>query len=227
MEIPLIVDSAPGFGSRDEHGCPLGAQGDAEIFSFHATKPFAIGEGGMVTTRDTNFADRLAAMANFGFGPDREISNHFGLNAKMSEMHAAIGLAVLDRFDEVLAARRERAERMQSNLEGAGYGFQIGCRNSTWQFVPVLAPNSSVREAVLTRSRAQGIEIRSYHTPLHTLPAFASHSAQGGLPVTVDLASRALSLPLANDLPEPAIQRIIALLRSCTPSQAQTQEGRA
>lgn len=225
-DIPLIVDSAAGFGSRDEHGRLLGTQGNAEIFSFHATKPFAIGEGGMVSTRDPNFAARLTAMANFGLGPDREISNHFGLNAKMSEMHAAIGLAVLDDFDRVLAARRERAERMQSDLEHAGYSFQIGCRSSAWQFVPALAPNEGIREAVLTSSRAEGIEIRSYHTPLHSLPAFASHPAHGDLSVTADLAHRALSLPLANDLSEPAIQRIVALLRSCATSRGRAQESR-
>jgi len=120
-EVPLIVDSAPGFGSRDRHGRALGTQGDAEVFSFHATKPFAIGEGGAVTTSDSKLADRIAAMTNFAFEQDREIHNPFGLNAKLSELHAATGLAVLDSFDRVLDTRRKLAEQMRGELERTGY----------------------------------------------------------------------------------------------------------
>jgi len=224
--VPLIVDSAPGFGSRDEHGRLLGAQGDAEVFSFHATKPFAIGEGGAVTTVDRGLAERLTAMTNFAFGPDREIRSPFGLNAKMSEVHAAIGLAALDRFDDVLRARRLRAERLQSELEHCGYRFQAEAPSSSWQFVPVLAPNPEVRETVLARSREQRIEIRSYHTPLHLMPAFATNSALQELPVTEHLARRALSLPLANDLSEMEIQRIVAVLLKSAGSPALAEEVR-
>jgi dTDP-4-amino-4,6-dideoxygalactose transaminase len=225
--VPLIVDSAPGFGSSDECGRLLGAQGDAEVFSFHATKPFAIGEGGAVTTSDRELADRLTAMTNFSFGPDREVHSPFGLNAKLSEIHAAIGLAVLDRFDEVLDARRTRAEQMQDELEQGGYHFQTGARGSTWQFVPVIAPSAEVRDAVLLLAEERRIEIRSYHAPLHMLPSFATHPSQATLPVTEDIARRALSLPLANDLSEAEIQRIIAVLLECAGSRSHPAEVEA
>jgi dTDP-4-amino-4,6-dideoxygalactose transaminase len=225
--VPLIVDSAPGFGSSDEGGHLLGAQGDAEVFSFHATKPFAIGEGGAVTTSDPELANRLTAMANFSFGPDREVHSPFGLNAKLSEIHAAIGLAVLDRFDEVLDARRTRAEQMRDELEQAGYRFQTGARSSTWQFVPVIAPSADLRDAVLLLADERRIEIRSYHAPLHMLPTFATHPAQAALPVTEDLARRALSLPLANDLSEAEIRRILAVLLECASSRSQPAEVEA
>jgi dTDP-4-amino-4,6-dideoxygalactose transaminase len=213
--VPLVVDSAAGFGSRDEQGHVLGTQGDAEIFSFHATKPFAIGEGGAVTTPDRELADRLTVMANFGFSREREICTPFGMNAKLSEIHAAIGLAVLDRFDGVLAARRTRAERLRNELEQVGYRFQAGSRLSAWQFVPVLAPSAEVRDAVLARAREQQIEIRSYHAPLHLQPAFGACTAAGSLPVTEELSRHTLSLPLANDLADREIERVASLLRSC------------
>ncbi len=216
--VPLLVDSAAGFGSRDPHGGLLGRQGAAEIFSFHATKPFAIGEGGAVTTRDGDLAERLAAMSNFGFRAEREVSSPFGLNAKMSEMHAAIGLAVLDRFEDVLLARRERAERLRVALERAGYGFQAGGQGSTWQFVPVLAPTAQTRQSVLAAAQREQIEIRSYHAPLHELPAFARYRAPAALPVTEELASLALSLPLANAMSERELDRISGLL--CSHAQA-------
>lgn len=213
--LPLIVDSAPGFGSRDEHGQPLGTQGSAEVFSFHATKPFAIGEGGAVSTPDAKLAKHLTTMTNFAFDADREIHSPFGINAKLSEMHAAVGLAVLEHFDQILRARRERAEEMRDALHQYGYGFQVGSQNSAWQFVPVLAPSAEAREAVLATSRTQRIEIRNYHPPLHRMPAFAGYLAHGDLPVTEMLAARTLSLPLANDLSRSEIQRITDLLGEC------------
>lgn len=223
--VPLLVDSAAGFGSRDDNGRMLGAQGDAEVFSFHATKPFAIGEGGALTTLDRELADRLAKMTNFAFDDDREIRSPFGLNAKLSEMHAAIGLAVLDRFDDVLHARRSRAGRLRGELEQAGYRFQSGACLSAWQFVPVLAPSTRIRDAVLDGARERQIEIRTYHAPLHLQPTF-TRLADGAasLPVTEDLACRTLSLPLANDLSEQEIKRILALLVSCAELPRQAAE---
>ncbi|HEX5712325.1 MAG TPA: DegT/DnrJ/EryC1/StrS family aminotransferase, partial [Solirubrobacterales bacterium] len=87
--VPLIVDSAAGFGAVAADGVPIGAQGDVEVVSFHATKPFAIGEGGAVFTRDAALRDRLELAVNFGFRPDRTVGLAHGLNAKMSELHAA------------------------------------------------------------------------------------------------------------------------------------------
>ena len=125
--VPLVVDSAAGFGARDETGAQLGAQGDAEVFSFHATKPFAIGEGGALATSDPDLAAKVRRLANFGFGPTRGVEEP-GLNAKLDEWHAAAALAALDGLDAVLAARRERAERIRAALASHGFAFQAGRR---------------------------------------------------------------------------------------------------
>jgi dTDP-4-amino-4,6-dideoxygalactose transaminase len=214
-EVPLLVDSAPGFGSLDSDGMPLGGQGDAEVFSFHATKPFALGEGGAITTTNLQLATRLAELANFGFGHERDLASAFGLNAKLSEPHAAIGLAVLDRFESVLAARRERAAQLRAALEPAGYRFQAGARDSAWQFVPVLAPDRATRDALFAHADAQGIEIRSYHRPLDEFAPFAGHQSYGELTVTQELAARAVSFPMANDMPPSSIARIAELALDC------------
>jgi dTDP-4-amino-4,6-dideoxygalactose transaminase len=220
--VPLLVDSAAGFGSRDEHGRALGGQGDAEVFSFHATKPFAIGEGGAVVMRDRELAQRIAELTNFGFNSEREVGSPFGLNAKMSEAHAAIGLAVLDRFDDILAARRTRAEQLKARLEHAGYRFQRGALGSTWQFVPVLAPSAAVRDAVIARAAQAQIEIRTYHEPLHRLAAFGEFAPAEELPVTESLAPLSLSLPLANDLSVGDCDRVGELLLECADSSPAT-----
>jgi dTDP-4-amino-4,6-dideoxygalactose transaminase len=206
--VPLVIDSAPGFGSLDLHGSPLGGLGDTEVFSFHATKPFAIGEGGMVATADPELAARIASLINFGLDATR-ISTEAGLNAKLSELHAATGLAALDRFDGVLAARRRVAGALRRATRSCGLTLQAGSGGSTWQFFQALAPDAATREAVLDAARELDVEVRTLHAPpLHRHPAFAAAPRHGTLDVTDDLAARSLSLPLANDMSDFAVARV-------------------
>ena len=137
--VPLIVDSAAAFGAVADDGVSIGAQGDLEVVSFHATKPFAIGEGGAVFTRSRELRERVEAAVNFGFGGDHVVTTTMGLNAKMSELHAATALAVLDGYEEVLKVRRQSAARIRTSA-AAELGWQAGCALSTWQFVPALFP---------------------------------------------------------------------------------------
>lgn len=210
--VPLLIDSAAGFGSVDENGERIGRNGTAEVFSFHATKPFSIGEGGAITTRDLELASRLTAFANFGFDERHTVISPFGLNAKMSEIQAATGLAQLDRFDELLEARRSAAASLRGPLERAGFRFQAGADGSSWQFVPVLAPSAAVRRAALAGAPSHGIELRTYHEPLHAMPAFDRGRVSGSLPVTEHLAAHSLSLPLATDLSASELERLEQLL---------------
>jgi dTDP-4-amino-4,6-dideoxygalactose transaminase len=212
--VPLLVDSAPGFGSIDADGRPLGGVGETEIFSFHATKPFAIGEGGVVATPDADLAARITRMINFGLTPGSRTSVDVGFNAKMSELHAATGLAMLDRLDGVIASRRASADRVRGLLEGTGVIFQAGSEGSTWQVITLLMPTPGARARALELASGHGIEVRTMHDPpLHRHPAFAGRE-RGSLEVTDVLAERALCLPMANTMSEDELQRIVAFVRS-------------
>lgn len=210
--VPLIVDSAAGFGSRDEHDRPLGGQGVAEVFSFHATKPLAVGEGGAVLTSDVLLGERIARQSKFGLNPRRALSEAPGLNAKMSEIHAATALAALDDFDTVLDARASRSAAIRAGLTDEGFEFQSGCESSAWQFVPTLAATAAMRDEILGSAKAARVQLRTYHEPLHLMAALERHERVGDLHVTRDLAARTLSVPLANDLSEDEISRIRAVL---------------
>ena len=213
--VPLLIDSAPGFGSRDASGVPLGGQGDTEIFSFHATKPFGIGEGGLVTTADPDLAARIARMINFGLEPGTRISTDIGMNAKLSELHAAAGLAMLDRIDDVVARRQGNAARLRAAIgPDAHLLHQAGAERSTWQIFHVLCPTPAMRDRVVALAPAHGVEVRTMHDPaLHTHPAF-KHAPSGPLPVTEAAAARALALPMANTLADEAIARIAGLVHA-------------
>lgn len=215
LGVPVVVDSAAGFGAVDEDGRPLGDQGDAEVFSFHATKPFAIGEGGLVTSNSRYVLDSVSRLINFGFDRSRGVAGPLGINGKMPELTAAVGLAVLDGFGEVLAHRRAAAAWLRDTLEPAGVTFQAGSRGSTFQFVPVALPAPATRDVLLQQASDAGIEVRAYFDPpMHRLPALTGHPRVDDLAVTESLAERIIGLPMANDISAHSLERIRDLVLS-------------
>lgn len=212
--VPLLLDSAAAFGAVDAEGRTAGALDEVEVFSFHATKPFAIGEGGMVVVPDGERAERIARLINFGMPQGGAESAESGINAKLSELHAATALAMLDRYDDVLARRRATAARLIERMADLPLTFQRGNPGSTWQFLQVLMPTAAARAAAVEVAAALGVQVRTcFDPPLHRHEAFGSAPRAGELTVTEDLASRALSLPLANDLAEWQVERIALVAR--------------
>lgn len=120
LGVPLLVDSAAGFGSMSEQGRPLGGQGDAEVFSFHATKPFGIGEGGLLVSASDALISTAGRLSNFGL-EDGVVTEEAGINAKLAEWPAATALAVLDRFDAILALRRAHAAVLTGAAQELGF----------------------------------------------------------------------------------------------------------
>jgi dTDP-4-amino-4,6-dideoxygalactose transaminase len=95
--VPLVIDSAAALGGQASDSMPIGQSGDVEVFSMHATKVFGIGEGGVVLA-EPELAARIRRCLNFGLDGGHVTS--LGINGKLSELHAAVGLAVLDRMPE-------------------------------------------------------------------------------------------------------------------------------
>lgn len=208
LGVPVVVDSAAGFGAVDEDGRQLGDQGDAEVFSFHATKPFAIGEGGLVTSRSADVLDRVARLINFGFDQDRTVTEA-GINGKMPELSAAVGLAVLDRFEDVLKSRREAAAWLRHELRGTDIRFQAGASGSTHQFVPVALPSPEARQRLLGNAQDARVEVRAYFDPpMHRVRSFAGFATAGSLATTESLSERIIGLPMANDISHASLVRL-------------------
>jgi dTDP-4-amino-4,6-dideoxygalactose transaminase len=206
--VPLLVDSAAAFGAGAEDDVPVGRQGDVEVVSFHATKPFAIGEGGAVFTRDRELHERIEREVNFGFRPDHSVATGLGLNAKMSELHAATALAVLDEFDAVLERRRAIAADLRAQIE-APATWQRECERSTWQFAPLLFAGEAERERARVACDGE-VETRVYYQPVGQLIPAQVDVAEGGVPIAEDLYRRLLCLPMANDLSAAEVATIAA-----------------
>ncbi len=212
--VPLIVDSAAGFGSRDDEGMPLGLQGDCEVFSFHATKTMAIGEGGAVVTKREDVYDAARRLVNFGLERPQRAASELGLNAKMSEIQAAFALASLDRLEKLLAGRRAAAAAVRSAAEGLGIVFQRGSERSSWPAINVVVPDAAVRRRALALGASLGVEFRTYFDePMHRASLFCESPRVGTLAVTEDLAARALTMPIACELTSAEIDAMLGCVR--------------
>lgn len=210
--VPLVVDTAAAFGAVDEAGSRTGTATGTHVFSFHATKPFGVGEAGMISTRDPGLARLLDGIRQFGFAEGR-VASLPGINAKMDELHAATALTVLDTYADVLAARRSTAEFYRQHLEPAGFRFQTGSAGGTWQAGYLQAPDPAARDALLVAGREAQVGITAYYErPLHHHPAYAHALLENALPVSEALSASALALPMANDLTEVERARVVEVV---------------
>jgi dTDP-4-amino-4,6-dideoxygalactose transaminase len=196
--VPLILDSAAAFGGQTEGGPALGAGGAAEVFSFHATKPFGIGEGGAVLA-SPSITRRVREVINFDLV--RGEPRGRGLNAKMSEFTAAIGLAMLRDFDAVLARRREACARLTKIAERDDRSEPAARPGRPpWQCFPIEVAEPRICKGMLDALANWGVEARTLYQPaLHRTSAFERHTDRP-LPRTDDLTGRILCLPVYADL---------------------------
>jgi dTDP-4-amino-4,6-dideoxygalactose transaminase len=160
----LVIDSAAGLG-LERHDVES-AGNVYEAYSMHATKPFGVGEGGAIFCRQEGAA-KIRSALNFGlttrFGA--EVSA-WGINGKISELHAAVGLAVLETLDTRLACRRNLAARYIERLSGVDeIEFPRDPCRSTWQVFPLLMPTRSAAESLVVTARELGMEVRRYYRP--------------------------------------------------------------
>jgi dTDP-4-amino-4,6-dideoxygalactose transaminase len=214
--VPLIVDSAAGFGGAYGWGEPLGARGDCEVFSLHATKVMAVGEGGVLASRDASVVARVEKLRNFGFDEERQ-ATMIGTNAKLTELAAAIGLRQLDRLASRIEARQRILRTYMRYLQPLGAEFQSGAERSPVAFVSALLRTEALRDAWVRAFHDAHIECRTYYNPpVHRQSVFATRGTNRALPVTDDISARVVSLPTSDGL-DPEIIRAICAVAAGVP----------
>lgn len=209
--VPVVIDAAASFeqflaapGSVSEH-VPA-------ALSFHATKSFTTAEGGAVLWNDANALLRLAQMSNFGMDGAR-VCKMAGMNGKMSEYHAAVGLACLDQWP-ARSARHKAVASAWSASTRHWPGHIVSTPEVSATYVLFAALDAGSAEAVAQALDAARIDTRRwYGEGLHRQP-FLSGEAADPLPVTEDLASRHLGLPAAIDL---SAEEITAMANAICP----------
>ena len=214
-EAALVVDAAASLGSLDDEGRGFGADAHgAIVYSMHATKTFATGEGGLIHSGDAKLIDALRAMTNFGFESGRSATLP-GLNAKLTEVGALLALEKLDEIESVAAHRAMLAERYRTELDGFATQAPRG-RRQAMQFMSTLLPPALAdrRGWIVDRLAAQGIGAATYFSPhLAEQPWFAEHAEAGPLPVTDDIAARILALPITDAMTTDEVSAVCAALK--------------
>jgi dTDP-4-amino-4,6-dideoxygalactose transaminase len=219
--LKVVYDAAHAFGAR-YRGRSIGSYGDLSAFSFHATKIFHTAEGGAVTGGDDEARDRLALLRNFGIVNEDEVSG-VGVNGKLSELHAALGLAVIDAAEREMEERKalvSQYEALLAEIPGVGRQRRMrGSEPSGYNFAIEFDPEAFGlnRDQVHTALAAENIVTRKYFYPLcsenqsyRDLPSAAPER----LPHAHRLAERILCLPMYGALGREGVERVVeALLR--------------
>ena len=211
--VPLVYDSAHGFGSR-RGGVPVGGFGLAEVFSMSPTKVAVAGEGGLVATTDAALARTLRIARDYGNPGDYD-TLFPGLNARMSELHAAVGLNWLAALPERVAHRGALAAGFASAVAGLP-GLRIARPEpgdvSTFKDLTLILDAGAfglTADELARALRAEGIDTRRYfHPPVHRQRAYAHLGQAENLPVTDRLAASVLTVPLWTQMDAATVRRV-------------------
>ena len=210
--VPIVYDAAHALGSR-RNGRPIGGFGTAEVFSLSPTKVVTGAEGGLVATRDEELAATLRLARDYG-NPGDYNCLFPGLNARMSELHAAVALSSLGAVDERVAHRTELAKQFQSatsHLPGLRFPAVDPADTSTYKDLTLIVENEQfgLDAAALARAlKAEGIDSRRYfYPPVHRQQAYAQ-VPQRPVPVTDVVATQVLTVPLWSHMTEDVVLRV-------------------
>ncbi len=211
--VAVVIDNASGLGgTRTSKG--FGAD-VFEVFSMHATKPLGVGEGGVIFAHNSHDA-ALRSVLNFALNSHAQAHGPtWGFNGKMSEFHAAVALAQLNRIGDIVPRRQAFTAAYRDRL--ARYSNVIcpqDVRCAPWQSFPVLLPTAAAAECFIATAAAAGVEIRRYYRP--SLSRWPQTRCFEACPVAEDLADRMCVLPVraakADDEADPLVDLVLDAL---------------
>jgi len=226
--VAIVEDAACAIGST-YRGRPVGSHGNIACFSFHPRKTLSTGEGGMITTDDAEIADRARRLRSHGASVSawsRNASNgvvfeeyrELGFNYRMSDIQAAIGVAQVPKVPRLLALRRAAADRYDAAFRELRQ-LQVPARpayaDHAFQSygIRLTGECGRHRDSVLRALVDRGISCRRGIPPIHLEPLYRDRFGPISLPVTEDVASRSLFIPLYASLSESDQDRVIVAVR--------------
>jgi perosamine synthetase len=213
--IALIADSCEALGAEYK-GARLGSHGPSAVFAFYPNKQMTTGEGGMVTTHSEEELRLLRSLRNQGRGDSGGWLEHvrLGFNYRLSDVAAALGIAQLEKLDEILALRDAVAARYRELLGGVD-GVELPCEDDadhrrSWFVYVVKLPDGEARERVMAHFERDGIGYSRYLPSIHLQPYMRDRYGfrEGMCPVSESTSTRTVALPFFTALERDAQERV-------------------
>jgi perosamine synthetase len=215
----ILEDACEALGAIDSEGRRVGSRGNLATFAFYANKQLTTGEGGMIVSPNAEAADRLRSERNQGRAPDMGWLDHGGLgfNYRLSDLAAALGVAQLERLDELLAGRDAVASSYEQGLAGIeGLATPIASRSAerrSWFVYAVRLPGEADRDATIAKLAERGIASKAYLPCIHLFPHLRELGyREGQFPVAEAASARSLALPFFPSMTESQVARVCEAL---------------
>ncbi|MFH2067779.1 MAG: DegT/DnrJ/EryC1/StrS family aminotransferase [Pseudomonadota bacterium] len=215
----IIEDCAEAHGALYK-GRKVGSFGDVAAFSFYANKVITTGEGGMVITNSETIAERARWLHSLAFDKERRfIHEEIGYNFRMTNLQAAIGLAQLERIDEIIEKKINIARTYTSYLSGIeGITLPVEkpyARNIYWMYGIVVENEFGMSMNQLKSELfRKGVDSRFFFTPLHSQPCFSHYGYdKNDFPVSIELSQKGFYLPSGTDLTDEEIEFVCSTIR--------------
>jgi perosamine synthetase len=215
----ILEDACEALGAVDSEGCGVGTRGNLATFAFYANKQMTTGEGGVIVPSDPAVAARLRAERNQGRAADMGWLDHGGLgfNYRLSDLAAALGLAQIERLDEMLARRSTVASLYERGLaEVDGVSTPIAARGNerrSWFVYPVRLAAEIDRDAVVARLAERGVASKAYLPCIHLFPHLRELGyREGQFPVAEAASACSLALPFFPAMTESQVARVCEAL---------------
>jgi perosamine synthetase len=221
LGLPIVEDACEALGASYADGVAVGARGHLAVFGFYANKQLTTGEGGMVTSSDASVKERLDSERNQGRAPDMGWLDHdrLGFNYRLSDIACALGLAQLERLDDMLTARARVAELYREALGGIE-GLALPCPDADgnrrgWFVYVVQLPREHGRDDVIRALAERSIPSKPYFPAIHLMSFYREQFGhrEGQFPVCEDVAARSIALPFFPTMTEGQVERVAGELR--------------
>ncbi len=217
----VIEDAAEAHGAEYK-GRRVGGIGDVACFSFYANKIITTGEGGMLVTSREDVADRARRLKDQAYSREKRfLHTDLGFNYRMTNIQAAIGLAQLEKIDQLVEMRRKNARlygRLLSGVKGIGLPVEKKwAKNVYWMYCILVEDGFGMsRDELQARLREKGVDTRAFFFPMHQQPVFLNLGLFQGesYPVSEDISKRGMYLPSGSGLREEEIGQVCAALKS-------------
>lgn len=218
----IVEDACEALGAIHEDGVRVGARGNLAAFGFYPNKQITTGEGGALVCPDAATKARVDSERNQGRAPDMGWLDHarLGFNYRLDELSCALGLAQLERLEELLSARARVAAGYRERLADID-GLELPCPDRggarrSWFVFCVLLPEGVDRAAAMAALRARGVETKPYLPAIHLFSFYRERFGYrpGQFPVCERVAERSLALPFHTQLGDSELDRVSEALRS-------------